>query len=82
MIRIDDLVIELPAHLGHQAADHIARLVRKKSAGLRINYQDAQYLKSVDTMALGDIEIKAPANDNAIAEQIVLRIEQSLKKRG
>lgn len=81
MIRIDDLVIELPAELG-QRADHIARLVQEKSAGLQINDRDLQYLEPLETLALGEIEIKAPGNDNAIAEQIVLRIEQSLKKRG
>ncbi|MCG8551558.1 MAG: hypothetical protein MI799_14255 [Desulfobacterales bacterium] len=81
MIRIDDLVIELPAELGSKAG-RIARLVREKSAGLRINYQDAHCRGRVEAMALGDIEIKMPANDNTIAEQIVSRIEQSLKKRG
>jgi hypothetical protein len=81
MIRIDDLVIELPAELGHKA-NRIARLVQEKSAGLQINYRDVQSLGRVERMALGDIEIKVPANDNAIAEQIVFRIEQSLKKRG
>jgi hypothetical protein len=81
MIRIDDLVIELPAELG-QRADHIARLVQEKSASLQINDRDLQYLEPLETLALGEIEIKAPGNDNAIAEQIVLRIEQSLKKRG
>nr|WP_319396818.1 hypothetical protein [uncultured Desulfobacter sp.] len=81
MIRIDDLVIELPVELG-QRADHIARLVQEKSVGLQINNRNLQYLEKLETMALGEIEIKGAANDNAIAEQIVSRIEQSLKKRG
>lgn len=81
MIRIEDLVIELPAELGHKA-NRIARLVREKSANLQINYRGTNYRQTVDTMALGEIEIKVPENDNTIAEQIVSRIEQSLKKRG
>lgn len=76
MIRIDDLIIELPVELGHQAA-HIARLVREKSARLRIDHPG-----TTDTIALPDIELEAPANDNEIAEQIVYLLEQSLKERG
>lgn len=81
MIRIDDLIIELPVELGHQAAQ-IARLVREKSARLRIDYPGTDHPGTTDTMALPDIELEAQANDNEIAEQIVSLIEQSLKERG
>ena len=89
VIRIDDLVLDLPAALGPRAG-RIARLVEEKIKGLRIDcqgdcqndYQDGGNPQKIETMTLADIKINARANDNAIAERIVSSLGQSLKERG
>lgn len=85
VIRINDLVLDLPAELGPRA-DRIAGLVEEKIKGLRIDYQsddqDGGPPQRIETMTLADIKINARANDNAIAERIVSSLGQSLKERG
>lgn len=81
MIQIEDLIIELPAQF-RDRANHIARLVREKSRHLGGDLQTSSLNRRIDTMVLADIETTVQANDNAIAEQIVARLGQSLKKRG
>lgn len=76
MIQIDELAIELPYGLEHRAS-RIAQLAREKSGRLQVGGQ-----RSMDELALPDIEIDAGADNDRIADLIVARLEQVLEERG